>query len=933
MSGCPFLPQQNWQQGGGSSAGIQSSPHVQPKGHSSSRPHRSNGSNTKGRNSGKAPRGLAAAPAPAPPQQAQIIPSDQNNQSQNAQQSASEFVFLGPSSVRPYVRDLFQSFCRQILPGWVIDTRVGRNNDLIEESVAKLVHVLSTSMRANKRMLINSLTNACVITDYRGNITSWNNAAELAFGWTQDEITGKNIKMLIADEHVRSNHDHWLAQYHKTRKSKIIGYSGIGTTGDHKAVPARQMKGLRKDGSQFWLMLGVSEIQLHEGEPSFVASITDISELQEKRQQAEQMSKDLMILSQNLWGFFTAIFDATCEVYTDGNFAKVIQSSPQYNDFGLKYLEAESMEGADLIDYVPPEERSRFKQYLASFVTASCNPPVQTVAPKILTHLANPRHRSEPITVEIFAMRIESGCSSDQTRVRLGFRLLTDVQVKVPTLQHLEHEEEHDDHRDDITRDDFSHVLPASKISRTKALCVLSDAAKLKKRKKEFALLHPRLTPGSNSKHSSHGDSDLHMDERMSLHSELHSLPEEGIEILSKPETGSDPPKNESCSSKLVHTQHKMWDSSSEGSFGQSAISMSSHNPPCHLVPKGVLSACSSSSSVHGLEHCSLSASCPILHHAVVDNSGDESALTERGDHEAQPLYLTGNSTSVSWKGARPIYSEDRTIIQEEPAEGGEDDECNSPTTLPVLAQASSSAIDGCEACEEHHTSFTGGNDYPSAKESMLLSRRCLSDADIYSKLNVGSSGHPDVCRKPCKYFWIGGCRNGEQCSFCHLPHTMHAPRLDKRHRYALEKLEPARLYEIFGNVVSLKAAKYRQGAMVSEVFQELHKRAVAVESENGSNPNANPHRANRRMLGVLESMTLGHLLHKLKGLLEQKLSAEEQNIQLPKLRILIQSFEGSAGQARNGNGSQKKGCNRGLAGMDQKQFDDDHEVISTASI
>eukprot|EP00913_Durusdinium_trenchii_P004536 g4212.t1 len=40
----------------------------------------------------------------------------------------------------------------------------------------------------------------------------------------------------------------------------------------------------------------------------------------------------------------------------------------------------------------------------------------------------------------------------------------------------------------------------------------------------------------------------------------------------------------------------------------------------------------------------------------------------------------------------------------------------------------------------------------------------------------------------PCTYFSKGSCRNGDSCSFCHLPHC-HTPKLDKRQRMVVAKL------------------------------------------------------------------------------------------------------------------------------------------------
>lgn len=42
-------------------------------------------------------------------------------------------------------------------------------------------------------------------------------------------------------------------------------------------------------------------------------------------------------------------------------------------------------------------------------------------------------------------------------------------------------------------------------------------------------------------------------------------------------------------------------------------------------------------------------------------------------------------------------------------------------------------------------------------------------DAEV-SELSLGSRGHPNGCAKPCRYVWQkAGCRNGSNCSDCHM--------------------------------------------------------------------------------------------------------------------------------------------------------------------
>lgn len=59
---------------------------------------------------------------------------------------------------------------------------------------------------------------------------------------------------------------------------------------------------------------------------------------------------------------------------------------------------------------------------------------------------------------------------------------------------------------------------------------------------------------------------------------------------------------------------------------------------------------------------------------------------------------------------------------------------------------------------------------------------------EVLPDISTGSAGHPNFCSRPCTYFSKGSCRNGDSCSFCHLPHC-HTPKLDKRQRMVVAKL------------------------------------------------------------------------------------------------------------------------------------------------
>jgi two-component system sensor histidine kinase/response regulator len=103
-----------------------------------------------------------------------------------------------------------------------------------------------------------------VTIDGRGRIESVNPAAERLFGYRAAEMVGRNVDMLMPEPD-RSAHDGYLRRYLAGGEPRIIG---IG----------REVVGLRKDGSEFPMHLGVSEV--HQGDARlFTGIVRDLTDL------------------------------------------------------------------------------------------------------------------------------------------------------------------------------------------------------------------------------------------------------------------------------------------------------------------------------------------------------------------------------------------------------------------------------------------------------------------------------------------------------------------------------------------------------------------------------------------------------------------------------------------------------------------------------
>src|SRR5690554_2372518 len=115
---------------------------------------------------------------------------------------------------------------------------------------------------ARMRAIVDTAVDAIVTIDGFGVITSFNASAERLFGWTADEVIGRNVRMLMPEPHAGA-HDGYLAHYRRTGEARIIG---VG----------REVTAKRRDGSPMPIRLAIGEARVAGG-PVFVGYITDIS--------------------------------------------------------------------------------------------------------------------------------------------------------------------------------------------------------------------------------------------------------------------------------------------------------------------------------------------------------------------------------------------------------------------------------------------------------------------------------------------------------------------------------------------------------------------------------------------------------------------------------------------------------------------------------
>ena len=136
---------------------------------------------------------------------------------------------------------------------------------------------------AHLQSILDTVPDAMVVIDERGAMQSFSQAAVRLFGWTPEEVIGRNVRMLMPAPY-RENHDGYINRYLSTGERRIIG---VG----------RVVVGERKDGSTFPMELSVGE--MISGEKRFFTGfVRDLSERQESEARLQELQSELVHISR-----------------------------------------------------------------------------------------------------------------------------------------------------------------------------------------------------------------------------------------------------------------------------------------------------------------------------------------------------------------------------------------------------------------------------------------------------------------------------------------------------------------------------------------------------------------------------------------------------------------------------------------------------------
>ena len=136
------------------------------------------------------------------------------------------------------------------------------------------------SSEALNRAILEAALDCVVTMDAEGKVVEFNPAAQRTFGYSRDEVIGRDMADLIVPPHLRDRHRRGLKRYLTTGEGMVL---------DHRL----ELSALRHDGSEFPVELAITRINL-PGPPLFTGHIRDITD--RKRSEEELRASRALVL-------------------------------------------------------------------------------------------------------------------------------------------------------------------------------------------------------------------------------------------------------------------------------------------------------------------------------------------------------------------------------------------------------------------------------------------------------------------------------------------------------------------------------------------------------------------------------------------------------------------------------------------------------------
>lgn len=182
--------------------------------------------------------------------------------------------------------------------------------------------------------ILDNMADGIISINSKGRILSANPRAVRMFGYSEKEMLGENVKMLMPQPY-QNEHDDYLDYYHKTGIKKVIG---VG----------REVQGKRKDGTLFPMELSVTET-IVEGIRTFTGITRDITD----RKHSEARIEEALNFNELITNHIPDL------IFVKDSEFKIVEAN---NAFLNRYPESirEQVIGSTTLEEYEPEEVKKF---------------------------------------------------------------------------------------------------------------------------------------------------------------------------------------------------------------------------------------------------------------------------------------------------------------------------------------------------------------------------------------------------------------------------------------------------------------------------------------------------------------------------------------------------------------------------------------------
>ncbi len=195
---------------------------------------------------------------------------------------------------------------------------------------------------ANSRLtaIVETAADGIMTIDESGSIESVNSAMTRIFGYSEDELIGRHVAILMP-EPFSEEHDAYVARYLRTGQRKVIG---VG----------REVIGLRKDGTVFPIELSVSEMRLGKRR-LFTGILRDITDRKRAEVELKHLNEALEKRVEQRTGMIRLLHEAASACHHATTLEEavtfVLREFAQYNSwcFAQAYRPLETVAGKLLL--------------------------------------------------------------------------------------------------------------------------------------------------------------------------------------------------------------------------------------------------------------------------------------------------------------------------------------------------------------------------------------------------------------------------------------------------------------------------------------------------------------------------------------------------------------------------------------------------------